>query len=130
MYNTLRHELDDIKNHYQLYPNRNASKNCVGILPADPLHMALFITEMTSEASSKGTTYVSLEAISYTITWVHNMCSLISPTNSAVVKVAFQGAKRWLARPIAPKKTLPIELIQKVATAYSGKSLLSCLRFL
>ena len=61
------------------------SKIAVGVLPADPLHVALFYTETTKEESRKGTAYSSLEAISYSIAWVHNMCSLISPTNSAVV---------------------------------------------
>ena len=106
------------------------SKRDVGVLPAKPLHVALFVTELAYALLQKGSGYSSLESVTYGIAWMHNLCGLASPVNDPLVKGALQGAKRILGRPICPKQPLSLELVRQISSAYVNDSSLASLRFL
>ena len=78
-----------------------ASSKCgVSVLPADPLHVALFLTDLAYVAVEKGTGISSLDAVTYSIAWVHKLAGLeVRPTEHPLVKSTLEGAKRMLAKP-------------------------------
>lgn len=106
------------------------SKSDVTILPADPLHVALYFTELAHEAAGRGLGFASLDGIAFSIAWVHKLCALPPPTDHPIVKGALSGAKRMLAKPLSPKQPLSLELVQRVALAHGCNNSLASIRFL
>ena len=108
------------------------SKTDVPVTPAQPAHVALFITELANTARvMKGLGFSTLEGAAYGIAWAHKMGGLTeSPTDHPLVKMTLDGAKRSLSKPIKPKEQLPLGLIQDIALRFSSDSALSVIRFL
>ena len=107
------------------------SKTDVPVIPAQPAHVALFITELANTARAKGLGFSTLEAAAYGIAWAHKMGGLTeSPTDHPLVKMTLDGAKRSLSKPIKPKEPLPLSLIQDIALRFSSDNALSVIRFL
>ena len=107
------------------------SKTGVPVIPAQPAHVALFITELANTARAKGLGFSTLEAAAYGIAWAHKMGGLTeSPTDHPLVKMTLDGAKRSLSKPIKPKEPLPLSLIQDIALRFSSDNALSVIRFL
>jgi len=108
-----------------------SSKIGVPIIPAKPLHIALFITELTSVCLENNTDVPLLEAVVYGIKWAHAMAGLeICPANHSFVKSSLEGAKRKLARPVRPKEPLSVDTVQAIAKFYAPSNSLATLRFL
>jgi hypothetical protein len=55
-----------------------AKKHSFDDLPAQPVHIALFITHLLDS----GATHNTINSIIYSIKWVHGMCNKNDPTNS------------------------------------------------
>ena len=101
------------------------------MIPAQPAHVALFITELANTAIVKGLGSSTLEGAAYGIAWAHKMGGLTeSPTDHPLVKMTLDGAKRNLSKPIKPKEPLPLSLIQDIALRFSSDNALSFIRFL
>ena len=99
------------------------------MIPAQPAHVALFITELANTARVKGLGFSTLEAEAYGIAWAHKLGGLTeSPTDHLLVKMTLDGAKHSLSKPIKPKEPLP--LIQDIALRFSSDNALSVIRFL
>ncbi|EDO47029.1 predicted protein [Nematostella vectensis] len=70
------------------------SKFDVKPLPAKPLHVALFLTELTRSAEQKGVGISSVEGVAYGITWMHKLAGLQTlPAEHHLVKTALEAAK-------------------------------------
>ena len=96
-----------------------SSKIGVPVIPAKPLHIALFITELTNICLANNTGVSPIEAVVYGITWAHSMAGLeICPTNHPLVTSSLEGAKRKLARPVRPKEPLSLDTVQAIAKFY------------
>ena len=52
------------------------SKTDVPVIPAEPAHVALFITELANTARVKGLGFSTLEGAAYGIAWAHKMGGL------------------------------------------------------
>ena len=52
------------------------------------------------------------------------------PVSHPLVKLALEGAKRRLARPVQPKEPLSVSTVQAIATHFASSASLSDLRFL
>ena len=103
----------------------------VPVIPAKPLHIALFITELTNVCLENNTGVSSIEAVVYGIKWAHSMAGLeICPANHPLVKSSLEGAKRKLARPVRPKEPLSVDTVQAIAEFYAKSNFLATLRFL
>ena len=75
----------------------------VRVIPAKPLHIALFVTELTNIYLANNTGVSPIEAVVYVIKWVHSMAGLeICPTSYPLVKSSLEGAKRKLQRSVRP----------------------------
>ena len=67
----------------------------VSVIPAKPLHIAFFITELTNNCLASNMGVSSVEAVVYSINWAHSMAGLVScPVSYPIVKSALEGAKR------------------------------------
>ena len=80
-------------------------------IPANPLHVALFLTEMFLSCVEKSAGSSALESAVYVIRWAHRTAGLNSPTDHPVVQSTLEGAKRKLGRPVNPKEPISLELV-------------------
>ena len=103
------------------------SKFGVPVIPAKPLHIALFISELAKRSSENNIAVSSIESAVYAIKWGHAMAGI---EGCPFVKFALEGAKRRLARPVQPKEPLPVSPVQAIATHFASSASLSDLRFL
>ena len=107
------------------------SKFGVPVIPAKPLHIALFISELAKRSSENNIGISSIESAVYAIKWVHAMAGIEAcPVSHPLVKLALGGAKRRLARPVQPKEPLSVSTVQAIATHFASSASLSDLRFL
>ena len=109
-----------------------ASKIGVQIIPAKPLYVALFISELTEISVSYNTGISSIESVLYGIKWCHNLGGIVeSPTTGhPLVKSSLEGARRKLARPVQPKEPLSIDTVSRITGHYISSSSLAVIRFL
>ena len=83
------------------------SKIGVPVIPAKPLHIALFISELAIRSSENNIGVSSVEPAVYAIKWGHAMAGIEAcPVSHPLVKFALEGAKRRLAWPVQPKKSV------------------------
>ena len=80
------------------------SKFGVPVIPAKPLHIALFVPELAKRSSENNIGVPSIESAVYAIKWDHTMagieaCSVSHP----LVKFGLKGAKRRLADLFSPR---------------------------
>lgn len=107
-----------------------SSKIGVPVISAKPLHIALFITELTNVCLANNTGVSPIEAVVYGIKWAHSMAGLeICPANHPLVKSSLEGAKRKLARPVNPKELLSVDTLQAIAECYIASNSLATLSF-
>ena len=77
---------------------RATSKLAVPVIPAQAIHVALFVTELERTAKEQNLGFSTIEGVVYGISWYHKLAGLSeSPTDHPVVKMAVEGAKRSLA---------------------------------
>ena len=106
-----------------------SSKIGVSVIPAKPLHITFFITELINNclASNMGVSFV--EAVVYGIKWAYSMAGLVScPVSHPLVKLALEDAKRKLALPVRPKEPLSVDTVKAIANFYSSDFSLAVLR--
>ena len=107
------------------------SKFGVPVIPAKPLHIALFISELAKRSSENNVGISSIESAVYAINWGHAMAGIEAcPVSHLLVKLALEGAKRRLARPVQPKEPLSVSTVQAISTHFASSASLSDLRFL
>ena len=80
------------------------SKLGVPVLPAVPLQVALYLTELVERAELEGHSASVIESASYSIRWGHRLAGMDSPTIHPLVRGVVKGARRRLARPVQPKQ--------------------------
>ena len=107
------------------------SKFGVPVIPAKPLHITLFISELAERSSQNNIGVSSIESAVYAIKWGHAMVGIEAcPVSHPLVKFALEGAKRRLAQPVQPKESLSVSTVQAIATHFASGASLSDLRFL
>ena len=90
-----------------------APKTGVQVIPAKPLYVALFISELTVISVSNNTGISSIESVLYGIKWAHGLAGIVEcPTSNSLVKSSLEGARRKLARPVQPKEPLSVAFIR------------------
>ena len=103
----------------------------VPTLPAIPLHLALYLTDLIERALREGHSSSVIESASYSIRWGHRLAGMDSPTDHPLVKSVVEGARRKLARPVQPKKPLDHGVVTNIALRLNSASAsLSDARFL
>ena len=72
------------------------------VLPAVPLQVALYRTEIVERAVLDCHSASAIESASCSIRWGHLQAGMDSPTTYPLVKGVVDGARRRLARPVQP----------------------------
>ena len=108
-----------------------ASKIGVRVIPAKPLHIALFISELVKNSVKNDTGISPIECVVYSIRWGHNLADIEeSPTGHPFVKSSLEGARRKLARPVQPQDHLSVDTVLRIVGHYTCSSSLAVIRFL
>ena len=112
------------------WPSWSKSRVGVPYLPAEPLHVALYILELTDTALQNGHGSAVIDTAVYSIRWGHKLAGLPSPVDHPIVTSAAEGARR-LARPVQPKEPISELMLLEIAERYNTPSAsLLALRFL
>jgi len=108
-----------------------ASKIGIQVIPEKPLHVALFISELTAVLVSNNTGISSIESVLYHIKWGHSLAGKVEcPTSHPLVKSSLEGARRKLAHPVQPKGPLSVDTVCRIADHYISSSSLTVILFL
>ena len=108
-----------------------APKIGVQVIPAKPLHVALFISELTVISVSHNTGISSIQSVLYGIKWAHSLAGIVEcPTSHPLVKSSLEGSTTKLARPVQPKDPLSVDTVSRIADHYISSSSLAVIRFL
>ena len=108
-----------------------APKIGVQVIPAKPLHVALFISEFTVISVSNNTGISSIESVLYAIKWAHSLARIVEcPTSHPLVKSSLEGTRRKLAHLVQPKEPLSVDAACRIADHYITSSFLAVIRFL
>ena len=100
-------------------------------LPANSMHVALYLQDLIKDAQEKSKSPAVISSAVYGINWAHQVALMSSPTDHVLVQPVLIASKRILGRPLNPKETLEIEMIQSIASFYNSSELsLSAMRFL
>ena len=89
-------------NGWQRWKTRAQSKLGVPVLPAVPLQVALYLTDLVERAVLEGHSASAIESASCSIQWGHRQAGMDSPTIYPLVKGVVEGARRRLARSVQP----------------------------
>jgi len=95
-----------------------AKKHSFDVLPAQPVHIALFITHFLDS----GATHNTINSIIYSIKWIHGMCNKNDPTNNSYIVSLQESAKRAV-RPLKQKKDpVSIEMLLELCNMHLGNN--------
>ena len=83
-------------------------------MPASPIHVALFLTEMIDKNAS----YSVISATAYSIKWVHSLHNQIDPTNNSYVTNLLEAAKRLCSKPVNKKEPVTSESLIELCKKY------------
>ncbi|XP_065190681.1 uncharacterized protein LOC135821613 [Sycon ciliatum] len=96
-----------------------AERQKVPHLPADPLHVALYLVYIMQDAK----TVSPLVSAVWALSWKHDIQGYPDPCSNGVVKNVMQAAKRSLARPKDRKLSLSKPLLERLHRELSSSSL-------
>ena len=91
----------------------------VTVLPAEPMHVALFLTSLSNSVNS----FASINTMACAITWAHGMAGLPSPCHDILVKEVLNGTKRKLAKPTSRKEPFELDHINEICNVINFASL-------
>ena len=84
------------------------------VVPASPVLVALYMTELRS----KGCSYGAISSTVFSIKWVHSIKHLVDPTDNCYVKNLLDSAKRNFSRPVLKKESVGQELYYELCQKY------------
>ena len=93
-------------------------------LPAQHIHVAVFITELLDSQCSVHT----ISSVIYSIKWAHDINGLEDPTNNAFVKNLLESAKRLRGRKTIKKDILSTEMIIELCDKFVESTDLATVR--
>ena len=88
--------------------------NSLTAKPSLPIFVAMYITSLLDQRKSGN---VITSAV-YGIKWAHKLNDLEDPTDSDIVKLLMETAKRIRSRPRQKKDAISIEMLQNLCSSY------------
>ena len=95
-----------------------------GYLPANPIHVAIYFSHLLDQNVS----YNVISSAFYAIKWVHNINSLLDPTENGFVKGLLDSAKRMKSQPVKRKDVVNTEMLISLCDQYINNTNLSDIR--
>ena len=93
-------------------------------LPAQPVHVALYLTYLLDNSTSFNT----VNSAVYAIKWAHELAGQNDPTENAFVKSLQESARRLTGKPVQRKDPASPEMLQKLCAMHEGSDDLLILR--
>ena len=93
-------------------------------LPASPIHVALYLTDLLDSGSSDSVITSAL----YGIKWVHKTCDLQDPTDNAFVLNLVEAAKRFAVKSVKKKQPVTADMLKNLCAKYSTSTDLLVIR--
>ncbi len=94
-----------------------SSRQEVRVLPARPIHVALYLAYLAQAAKTSAPLEEAINALS----WVHKMATVEDITSHPLVIQVLAGAKRMLAHRIIKKKPLQPDQLQMLVNHFGAK---------
>ena len=92
-------------------------KREICVFPVHPLHLSFYLNYLVQKSSS----IAPVEQMVYTISWVHSLAIKEDPTEHALVKQVFAGAKRILAQHTSKKEPITVEILQSLVSTFGNE---------
>lgn len=83
-------------------------------LPASPMCIAIYITELLD----KGSSYHTISAIVYAVKWVHSINNFTDPTDNSFIKNLLESAKRTAKQTVKRKDIVTSEMLISLCNMY------------
>ena len=95
-----------------------AIENSLNELPAEPVHIALYITKLIDEQCSPSV----VNSAVYSIKWAHDINGFNDPTENSFVKYLLESAKRRNGRPVNKKDPVNNDMLIDLCSMYTDCS--------
>ena len=89
----------------------------IQILPAKPLHVALYLAFLIQKSSTSAPVEEAINSLS----WAHQLACVEDPTKCSLVKQVAAGAKRILAHRTCKKEPITPHILEKLVNAFAGE---------
>ena len=76
-------------------------------VPADPIHVTIFISNLVDQNCS----FSVISAVFYAIKWVHNINNFVVPTENGFVESMLEAAKHLRSQPVKRKDVLTSDML-------------------
>ena len=93
-------------------------KNGYDVMPAQPIHIALFLTELLD----KCVTYCVISSIVYSIKWVHRINGENDPTENGFVTNLLESAKRLRSSKVTKKDVVTTDMLIELCSSNATKN--------
>lgn len=84
-------------------------------IPAQPVHVALYITHLLDSGAS----YSTVNNAIYSIKWMHEISGYSDPTENSFVKSLQESSKRLTGRPVRRKDPIDRQMLQNLCGLYT-----------
>ena len=88
-------------------------KNSYETMPAQPIHIALYLTELLD----KGATYSVISSSVYSIKWTHSINGHIDPTENGFVTNLLESAKRTRSMNVTKKDVVTSDMLVELCSS-------------
>ena len=88
----------------------------ISVLPANPLHVALYLTFLIQKSSTSAPVEEAVNALS----WAHQVALTQDPTRCAIVRETMAGAKRMLAHRTQKKEPITPEILKDLVDKFAS----------
>ena len=93
-------------------------------MPAQPIHVAIYLTELMDSQCS----YNVISACAYSIKWAHGLCGKIDPTNNGFVQNLVESAKRLRSKKVVKKDVVTTTMLKELCSLYERSDNLGDIR--
>lgn len=83
-------------------------------LPGQPIHVALYFTQLLEQGASSHT----INSAKYAIKWAHDINGLIDPTDNSFVTSIQEAAKRTASKPVVKKEPVSADMLIDLCSRY------------
>lgn len=91
-----------------------ASHGC-SPLPANPVHVALYLNDLLDKHSSHSV----ISSVVYAIKWVHDINGFVDPTTNSFVRNLTECSKRTARKPVCKKEPVTTEMLTELCNFFS-----------
>ncbi|VDI65147.1 Hypothetical predicted protein [Mytilus galloprovincialis] len=107
-------------NRWKLFINEHGFSD----LPAEPVHVALYLTFLIDKHSSPSV----LQSAIYSIKWAHELNGYIDPTSNSFIKFLLESCKRRNGKPVVKKDPVDNIMLRELCSIYQDSSDLLVIR--